>query len=150
VVVQEVDEGQKVEELSRQPGSYHDRASLIGRSANRIGPVGKVDAFRSVRHPPMSMRLTRVPLRMSSTLASTARSAEVQQQLADIKSRVHQITAGQDREPTLVAVSKYKPAVDIQTCYEVGHRHFGENYVQELVEKAEQVSHHLPCCLEDI
>ncbi|KAF9778974.1 hypothetical protein BJ322DRAFT_1113842 [Thelephora terrestris] len=76
---------------------------------------------------------------MSSTLASTARSAEVQQQLADIKSRVHQITTGQDREPTLVAVSKYKPAVDIQACYEVGHRHFGENYVQELVEKAEQL-----------
>jgi uncharacterized pyridoxal phosphate-containing UPF0001 family protein len=89
---------------------------------------------------------------MSSTLASTAtaRSAEVQQQLADIKSRVHQIAAGQDREPTLVAVSKYKPAVDIQACYAAGHRHFGENYVQELVEKAEQVSHHLPCRPEDI
>jgi len=78
---------------------------------------------------------------MSSTLASTspARSAEVQQQLAEIKSRVQQITGNRDREPTLVAVSKYKPATDIQACYDAGHRHFGENYVQELVEKAEQV-----------
>ena len=61
--------------------------------------------------------------------------------MAEIKSRVRQIAAdGRDREPTLVAVSKYKPAADIQACYDAGHRHFGENYVQELVEKAEQVS----------
>lgn len=79
---------------------------------------------------------------MSSSLASTstARSAEVQEQLAGIKSKVQNITTGQSREPTLVAVSKYKPVADIQACYDAGHRHFGENYVQELVEKAEQVS----------
>lgn len=79
---------------------------------------------------------------MSSSLASTstARSAEVQEQLAGIKSKVQNVTTGQSREPTLVAVSKYKPVADIQACYDAGHRHFGENYVQELVEKAEQVS----------
>jgi uncharacterized pyridoxal phosphate-containing UPF0001 family protein len=84
---------------------------------------------------------------MSSTLPSTStpRSAEIQQQLAEIKSRVQQIAGGRDREPTVVAVSKYKPAADIQACYDAGHRHFGENYVQELVEKAEQVSHRLSC-----
>jgi len=36
---------------------------------------------------------------------------------------------------TLVAVSKTKPASDIQELYDMGQRHFGENYVQELVEK---------------
>lgn len=36
-----------------------------------------------------------------------------------------------------MAVSKLKPASDIQTIYNQGHRHFGENYVQELMEKAE-------------
>lgn len=36
---------------------------------------------------------------------------------------------------TLVAVSKTKPASDIETLYELGQRDFGENYVQELVEK---------------
>ncbi len=36
---------------------------------------------------------------------------------------------------TLVAVSKTKPASDIQELYDIGQRHFGENYVQELVEK---------------
>lgn len=36
---------------------------------------------------------------------------------------------------TLVAVSKTKPAEDIQSLYNLGQRDFGENYVQELVDK---------------
>ena len=36
---------------------------------------------------------------------------------------------------TLVAVSKTKPAEDIQALYNLGQRDFGENYVQELVDK---------------
>lgn len=36
---------------------------------------------------------------------------------------------------TLVAVSKTKPIEDIQALYDLGQRDFGENYVQELVEK---------------
>lgn len=36
----------------------------------------------------------------------------------------------------LCAVSKTKPLVDLQAAYDVGQRHFGENYVQELVSKA--------------
>ena len=39
---------------------------------------------------------------------------------------------------TLVAVSKTKPIEDILELYDLGHRDFGENYVQELVEKAGQ------------
>ncbi|XP_057663924.1 pyridoxal phosphate homeostasis protein [Diorhabda carinulata] len=39
-------------------------------------------------------------------------------------------------EPTLVAVSKTKPVNLIVAAYEDGQRHFGENYVQELEEKA--------------
>ncbi|MFN5423595.1 MAG: YggS family pyridoxal phosphate-dependent enzyme [bacterium] len=38
---------------------------------------------------------------------------------------------------TLVAVSKTKPVEDIQELYGLGHRDFGENYVQELVKKQE-------------
>jgi PLP dependent protein len=40
---------------------------------------------------------------------------------------------------TLIAVSKTKPAEDILALYDLGHRDFGENYVQELVDKAEQL-----------
>lgn len=36
---------------------------------------------------------------------------------------------------TLLAVSKTKPVADIQSLYDLGQRDFGENYVQELVEK---------------
>lgn len=36
---------------------------------------------------------------------------------------------------TLVAVSKIKPAEDISEMYTLGQRDFGENYVQELMEK---------------
>ena len=40
---------------------------------------------------------------------------------------------------TLVAVSKTKPIEDILELYNLGHRDFGENYVQELSEKAEKL-----------
>jgi pyridoxal phosphate enzyme (YggS family) len=40
---------------------------------------------------------------------------------------------------SLVAVSKTKPVEDIRELYDLGHRDFGENYVQELVGKAEQL-----------
>ena len=41
---------------------------------------------------------------------------------------------------TLIAVSKTKPLEDVQQAYDAGQRLFGENMVQELVEKQE----HLP------
>lgn len=40
---------------------------------------------------------------------------------------------------TLVAVSKTKPVADLMEAYDAGQRIFGENYVQELVEKKEQM-----------
>lgn len=43
----------------------------------------------------------------------------------------------QKKGAALVAVSKTKPAVAIQELYDLGQRDFGENYVQELVEKKE-------------
>ena len=44
-----------------------------------------------------------------------------------------------DGRATLVAVSKTKPIEDIQALYDLGQRDFGENYVQELTEKAENL-----------
>lgn len=46
------------------------------------------------------------------------------------------LTTLQEKRVTLVAVSKTKPVSDIQELYDLGHRDFGENYVQELSEKA--------------
>jgi hypothetical protein len=41
----------------------------------------------------------------------------------------------QSAQVTLIAVSKTKSAEDIMALYDLGQRDFGENYVQELVEK---------------
>jgi pyridoxal phosphate enzyme (YggS family) len=40
---------------------------------------------------------------------------------------------------SLVAVSKIQPVQIINELYQLGHRDFGENYVQELVEKQTQL-----------
>ena len=44
-----------------------------------------------------------------------------------------------NKQTTLVAVSKIKPVSDLQKMYDLGQRDFGENYVQELVEKQAQL-----------
>lgn len=43
------------------------------------------------------------------------------------------------RKVQLLAVSKTKPASMLMQAYDAGHRHFGENYVQELVDKSKQL-----------
>lgn len=50
-----------------------------------------------------------------------------------------EITTELAGKATLVAVSKTKPATDIQSLYDLGQRDFGENYVQELDEKYGQL-----------
>ncbi|XP_021889126.1 pyridoxal phosphate homeostasis protein [Carica papaya] len=62
--------------------------------------------------------------------------------LRSVLQRVHQAAERAGRVPDrikVVAVSKTKPVSLIRQVYDAGHRHFGENYVQELVEKAPQL-----------
>ncbi|VEU21143.1 DEKNAAC102081 [Brettanomyces naardenensis] len=61
------------------------------------------------------------------------RASELLANVESVKARVDEIGKGKAR---LVCVSKLKPASDIQALYDAGYRHFGENYVQELTEKA--------------
>ncbi len=42
--------------------------------------------------------------------------------------------------PTVIAVSKNQPSEKIRFLYSLGHRHFGENYFQELMEKQNQLN----------
>jgi len=79
---------------------------------------------------------------MSSVPApSLERATDLAANLAGVNAKIAQTTAllGIPRPVTLLAVSKLKPASDILACYNAGHRDFGENYVNELVEKASQV-----------
>ncbi|KAI8914416.1 hypothetical protein EDD86DRAFT_231692 [Gorgonomyces haynaldii] len=57
--------------------------------------------------------------------------------LNNIRTRIQQATKG--KTVRLVAVSKTKPKEDIVEAYNLGQRHFGENYVQELIEKAQEL-----------
>ncbi len=43
------------------------------------------------------------------------------------------------RKAVLVAVSKTRPVTEIEQAYQSGQRDFGENYVQELIEKQKQL-----------
>ncbi|KAJ3685938.1 hypothetical protein LUZ61_015102 [Rhynchospora tenuis] len=56
--------------------------------------------------------------------------------------RAHQAAERSGRRPEavrVVAVGKTKPVSLIRQLYDAGHRCFGENYVQEIVEKAPQL-----------
>lgn len=61
---------------------------------------------------------------------------DVVQRLEGVIDRVKEASKSSDKEVRLVAVSKTKPAWMIQSAYDVGQRHFGENYVQELLDKS--------------
>ena len=57
----------------------------------------------------------------------------------NITTQLQEITAKLPSHVTLVAVSKTKPNEDLQEAYEAGQRIFGENKVQELVQKQEDL-----------
>ncbi|GAB2231600.1 hypothetical protein Drorol1_Dr00010609 [Drosera rotundifolia] len=64
---------------------------------------------------------------------------------AALRSVLHRAGQAADRsgrnpdQVKVVAVSKTKPVAVVRQVYDAGHRIFGENYVQELIEKAPQL-----------
>lgn len=63
--------------------------------------------------------------------------------LARVRERIAAACARAGRDPAsveLIAVSKLHPAQAIQEAYEAGQRAFGENYAQELRDKAAELS----------
>lgn len=56
-----------------------------------------------------------------------------------IKNNLEKIKSTIPEHVTLVAVSKTKPISDIQEAYDVGHRVFGENKIQEMVSKFDEL-----------
>ncbi len=55
--------------------------------------------------------------------------------MMSISENIKHITSQIPENVTLIAVSKTKPNEMLLEAYESGQRHFGENYVQELVDK---------------
>lgn len=57
-----------------------------------------------------------------------------------ILQQVNELSGKHSAKPVrLVAVSKLKPSSDIMALYNHGVRHFGENYVQELIGKSQEL-----------
>jgi pyridoxal phosphate enzyme (YggS family) len=56
-----------------------------------------------------------------------------------IQSNLNTIKSGLPEHVTLIAVSKTKPVSDLMEAYEAGQRIFGENKIQEMADKYEQM-----------
>ena len=62
----------------------------------------------------------------------------IEKNLNRIRAQIKQAAEACDRDPEsvlLLAVSKRKPASDIRLAFELGQKHFGENYLQEAQQK---------------
>ena len=55
--------------------------------------------------------------------------------MSSIAQNITQLKSSLPKEVTLIAVSKKKPVEALQEAYDAGQRAFGENYIQELVDK---------------
>jgi len=67
-------------------------------------------------------------------------SAALMQTQQRIKKACQASTRSAD-EVMLLAVSKTKPLSDVMAAYDYGQRHFGENYLQDALEKIEYCTH---------
>ncbi|RUO62915.1 hypothetical protein SAMN06297229_2422 [Pseudidiomarina planktonica] len=73
----------------------------------------------------------------------TTIATSVADNIARIQQQLQQAAATAKRNPNsvrLIAVSKTKPTALIEQAYQAGQRDFGENYVQEGVDKIQQLS----------
>ena len=70
------------------------------------------------------------------------RATELKQHLTVIDTAIREAASACGRDPEsiqLLAVSKTKPSSDIQMLHALGQRSFGENYVQEAVDKIHEL-----------
>ena len=81
-----------------------------------------------------TVTLLRTSLRTMSSHSN--RQERISSSLSSILSTIKSASTTPVR---LVAVSKYIPAEDIQCAYTAGQRHFGENYIQELIAKSAEL-----------
>lgn len=67
------------------------------------------------------------------------RATDLKENMQSVLQEIEAATPSGSTPARLVPISKIKPASDIKALYDAGYRHFGENYIQELVDKAEVV-----------
>ncbi len=69
--------------------------------------------------------------------------ANIHENIAKLRDRVRRACANYQRKPAdlaILAVSKTRPAEDVRQAYDAGCRDFGENYLQEALDKIAALS----------
>lgn len=92
--------------------------------------------------------MTMADSQASALAPNRARAQQIGLALKQVQARVGECSGRAQRSPeqvSVLAVSKTKPASDIMAAYQAGQRRFGENYVQEGIEKIQLLAE-----LEDI
>ena len=89
------------------------------------------------------MRLQRRHLWASSAIIKKTNMHKIDDQLAKVTARIDQAALAAGRNPQtvqLIAVSKTQPAQALRDAYAWGQRAFGENYLQEALDKQAQLA----------
>lgn len=84
-------------------------------------------AFGVSRHLPRTLAYSTLPSSIQGSFAQVCKN---------IEDAAAKLKASNVR---LVVVSKTKPLESLKEAYDAGARHFGENYIQEMCEKAPQM-----------
>jgi len=118
----------------RKEGTLREGSKQDGRRAGDVEPPRAAAFFRSGPH--------RANVALQVATSSGAGAEAVAASLAGVRKEVAEAAIAAGRAPEaveLVAVSKTKPVALLHAAYDAGQRVFGENYAQELVEKAPQL-----------
>mmetsp|Transcript_7584 Transcript_7584/g.9579 ORF Transcript_7584/g.9579 Transcript_7584/m.9579 type:complete len:297 (-) Transcript_7584:25-915(-) len=125
---------------------------MITRPSNTLQPLHFI--YRGTSITELLYMLRSIGLRVPSTsivrilrvnMSTCSQPTEVREEeicraYDKISEQVSSLSAEYSKTPVrLVAVSKLKPSSDIMALYNHGVRHFGENYVQELIAKSQEL-----------
>jgi PLP dependent protein len=117
---------------------------MQGQLSWRVNKLLKT--FRSSNHATLrrsvNIRMAEMHLQSEASSSSGDGTSTIVNNAKFVRNKMNIAASNGGRDPAsikLVAVSKTKPPADILALYQSGHRDFGENYFQELLEKAEQL-----------
>ncbi len=122
-----------------QRARHPDSAGFARKSRRASSPRGTGWHEIGRRDPLVAPRLRLYGGRVTT---EAAEPLDIARRLAEVKRTIDEAATKAGRAPSsvrLVAVSKHHPAEAIRAAYAAGQRDFGENYAQELAEKAAQL-----------
>jgi pyridoxal phosphate enzyme (YggS family) len=114
----------------------------VPTSCEALRTIGTTAAFTGSTTTRRRIKFYSTTTRRNMSSGETPTAAEIEANLADVKSCISQTIQEcnlKEDSVRLIAVSKTKPMELLMNVYDAGQRYFGENYAQELIEKAEQM-----------